>query len=260
MPHAHINGIDLYYEVHGGGPPVLMSHGAGSNHLHWWQQVGPFAKDFTVITFDHRGFGFSTDDGQGPAMIPDDIIALLDFLEIEKAAFVGQSLGGVGAGLAAARHPERVTAMALTSTTAGWVDARPRKEYVARELPKTKNYLEAAHVLIHSDGFPQRSPDLCFLFEQMAQLNHTVDFKRLRELMAGERGDMQRIIDAGIPVSLAVGEEDEPHVGALTEISEKIPGTDLKIIPDCGHLFFFERAEIYNELTLDFLSKHLLGK
>ena len=68
MPLAHINGIELYYEVHGEGPALVLAHGGGGNHLSWWQQVPALAKHYRCITFDHRGFGSSRDldDGPGP--------------------------------------------------------------------------------------------------------------------------------------------------------------------------------------------------
>jgi 3-oxoadipate enol-lactonase len=66
MPWAPINGINLYYEVHGKGPHLLFAHGQGGNHLSWWQQVPYFARFYTCITFDHRAFGYSLDsDARG---------------------------------------------------------------------------------------------------------------------------------------------------------------------------------------------------
>ena len=61
MAFASINGIDLYYETHGKGPAVVFAHGAGGNHLSWWQQVPVFAEEYRCISVDHRGFGQSPD-------------------------------------------------------------------------------------------------------------------------------------------------------------------------------------------------------
>ena len=81
MPFAPVNGIQLYYEVHGSGPAILFAHGQGGNHLSWWRQVPYFARHYTCITFDHRAFGQSLDlDGQGRRGFGQDAIELLDHL------------------------------------------------------------------------------------------------------------------------------------------------------------------------------------
>ena len=66
MPKVQVNGIELYYEVHGDGPALVFAHGAGGNHLSWWQQVPVFSRRYCCVTFDHRGFGQSPDVPNGP--------------------------------------------------------------------------------------------------------------------------------------------------------------------------------------------------
>ena len=67
MALASVNGIELYYESTGEGPAVVFLHGAGGNHLSWWQQVPLFSERYRCITIDHRGFGQSTDPGSESA-------------------------------------------------------------------------------------------------------------------------------------------------------------------------------------------------
>jgi 3-oxoadipate enol-lactonase len=55
MPKAQVNGIELYYEVHGDGPAIVFAHGAGGNHLSWWQQVPVSASKYRCITAADRG-------------------------------------------------------------------------------------------------------------------------------------------------------------------------------------------------------------
>ena len=59
MPRLEQASVSLYYEVHGAGPAVVFAHGAGGNAMSWWQQVPRFARRYTVIAFDHRGFARS---------------------------------------------------------------------------------------------------------------------------------------------------------------------------------------------------------
>ncbi|HKS92033.1 MAG TPA: alpha/beta hydrolase, partial [Tepidiformaceae bacterium] len=96
MPFIEANGANLYYESHGDGPAIVFAHGAGGNHLSWWQQVPYFRERYRCITFDHRGFGRSVDPGTTPAQraFPEDLRGLLDGLGIERAFLVAQSMGG----------------------------------------------------------------------------------------------------------------------------------------------------------------------
>src|SRR5262252_16290 len=108
------DGFRLYYEDMGGaGPVLLFLHGAGGNHLSWWQQVPVFAEEYRCITADQRGFGQSPDvpGGPGPA-----VLALLDHLGIARAAVVAQSMGGWAAVGAGVRAPERFWAIVLANT------------------------------------------------------------------------------------------------------------------------------------------------
>ncbi len=90
-----IGGFKLYYERVGGGPALVFLHGLGGNHLSWWQQLPYFMRWYECITLDQRSFGLSPDpDGKFANAHPDDLARLLDHLKIERAALVGQSMGG----------------------------------------------------------------------------------------------------------------------------------------------------------------------
>jgi len=255
MPYVQANGANIYYEIHGDGPPVLLAHGVGSNHLHWWQQIPALSKKFKVIAFDHRGFGFSTDDGKGPKAFVDDVTALLDHLGIRKVALVGQSMGGMTVTGFASRFPDRVTAMVLSCSGGGVVPVKhPPSMHGA--LEKSKNYMEFLALSINQDSFRQRKPELCFLFESMAQTNHAVNLKLLlgmREI----KNDAAPIAAAKIPTLLIGGEDDNGANAALQGLQALIPGATMKIVPNAGHLLFFESADMYNELVSGFLGKHL---
>ena len=114
-------GERLYFECVGDGDPLVLCHGAGGNHAIWWQQVPVFADRHAVITWDHRGFGRSSDRAResGPTVAVQDLGAILDHLGIERMDLVGQSMGGWTAlGFALAR-PERVRSLVLADTLGG---------------------------------------------------------------------------------------------------------------------------------------------
>src|SRR3982074_2150056 len=108
------DGFRLYYEDTGGAAPTLLFlHGAGGNHLSWWQQVPVFAEEYRCVTMDQRGFGQSPDVSGGPGAAA---LALLDPRGIARAALVAQSMGGWAAAGAAVQAPERLWAIVMANT------------------------------------------------------------------------------------------------------------------------------------------------
>src|SRR5262245_63285807 len=110
------DGFRLYYEDTGGdAPAVMFLHGAGGNHLSWWQQAPVFAEEYRCITVDQRWFGQSPDVAgvHGPAALATDALALLDHLGIGRAALVSQSMGAWAAVGDGVREPEHFWAIVL---------------------------------------------------------------------------------------------------------------------------------------------------
>jgi pimeloyl-ACP methyl ester carboxylesterase len=153
----------------------------------------------------------------------------------------------------ASRHPERVTALILSCSGGGFFPV-PHADAFKKAMANVRNYAEFSKLSIEQDGFPQRHPVLRFLFESLAQLNHQFDMKRLPELRA-HKFDLNAIVDAKIPVLLIGGEDDNGANAALEKIREAVPGSKLHIIPNAGHLLFFEAPDDYNKLVVDFLTK-----
>jgi pimeloyl-ACP methyl ester carboxylesterase len=118
---APSDGVDLYYERAGAGPPVLLVMGLGMNATGWWRTIPVLARRFTVLSFDNRGVGRS---GRPPgpysmAQMADDAVAVLDAAGVEAAHVYGVSLGGMIAQEIALRRPERVLGLVLAATTPG---------------------------------------------------------------------------------------------------------------------------------------------
>lgn len=111
--HANVNGASLYYEITGKGTPILFLHGFTCDHRNWEPQVKYFSKKYKVITYDARGHGQSSPPDTMPYSYAEDLAALLDYLNIEKAVVVGHSMGGTPAFFYAFNHPERVLVLVL---------------------------------------------------------------------------------------------------------------------------------------------------
>ena len=122
MAFARINGIVLHHQVVGptDGPVLVFINSLGSDFRIWQEVVPAFADRFRVVLYDKRGHGLS-DAPSAPYTIDDhadDLLGLLDHLEIEQAALVGLSVGGMIAQRMAVRAPERVQALTLCCTAA----------------------------------------------------------------------------------------------------------------------------------------------
>ncbi len=256
MPFAPINGIDLYYEVHGDGPALVLAHGAGGSHLSWWQQVPSFARRFRCVIFDHRAFGRSRDASGGPGRraFADDLRHLLDHLGIESIAIVAQSMGGRTAVGFSLRNPGRARALVLAGTTGGAVndEVRRAQEEHRRGPHGRRSLLQRAT----SPRLRRERPDLAHLYRLIGRMNPT----RPRDFLApvpGYRGSSAEALAAlGIPILFLVGEEDTvtpPHVIRLAH--QQVAGSRFDVVEGAGHSAYFERAGDFNERVLRFLDE-----
>jgi len=111
------NGVDLYYEMHGQGEPLVLIAGLTAHSGNWPAQLPVFACERKTILIDNRNSGRSTvtEDGSIPIMA-DDVAALMDHLGIAGADVLGRSMGGYIAQEVALRHPSRVRRLILEST------------------------------------------------------------------------------------------------------------------------------------------------
>mgnify|MGYP001223380771 CR=1 FL=1 len=122
MPHAPINGIDIYYEVHGTGDAIIFCHEFAGDIRSWDLQVNHFSRNFQVITYCARGYS-PTSVPEDPKLytqdlVIDDLKGLMDFLKIDKAHIVGHSLGGMIGPSYARKYPDKVLSLSLLSTAA----------------------------------------------------------------------------------------------------------------------------------------------
>ncbi len=124
MPKLNRDGVNIYYEVHGSGPPLILTHGYSSTSGMWQGQIAALSRHYTLVLWDMRGHGQS-DYPENPAAYSEaltvaDIAALLDAVGAEKAVVGGLSLGGYMSLAFYRSHPERARALLIIDTGPGF--------------------------------------------------------------------------------------------------------------------------------------------
>ena len=118
--HAPINGLTMYYEVHGSGEPVVLLHGAFMTITNNWEGwIGELSKTRQVIAVEMQGHGRTADIPREPSNEnhADDVAALLTYLKVSRADLIGYSMGGGVAMQVAVRHPDQVRRVVVLSST-----------------------------------------------------------------------------------------------------------------------------------------------
>ena len=118
--YAPVNGLKMYYEVHGSGEPVVLLHGAFMNiTTNWDGWIGELSKTRRVIAVETQGHGRTADAARDMTYenLADDVAALLEHLKIPKADLIGYSMGGAVAMQTAIRHPDKVRKAVIISST-----------------------------------------------------------------------------------------------------------------------------------------------
>ena len=235
---AQVNGISLYYETYGSGPPVLVLHGAGAflETMHYF--ISGLSDTHTVIAVDSRGQGRST-DGPGPltyAEMGDDMIKLLDALKIKQVDVVGWSDGGIVGLDMAMKHPERVrrlVAIGANTDTSGLDPKALAPGFLDEEAREVRPFYEA----VAPD--PKHFPMLMKKIETMitTEPHYTAaDLSRIRAR-----------------VLIVAGEHDLILRGHTDFIAHAIPGAKELIVPGASHAGPLEMPDKYNEIALRFL-------
>lgn len=256
MPFADAAGARIYYETHGPkpgtAPAIVFAHGAGGNHLSWWQQVPHFRDRYTCVVFDHRGFGQSADlqDGPAGAAFVDDLRALLDHLAIERATLVAQSMGGWTCLNFALRHPERVDRLVMCDTHGGMrspeIDAL-WQQAMAQLRPPGEIHPAAGERMY------REQPALHFLYQEIAALSAADAVQRaMRAVPSVTAAEAARL---RAPVLFIAGEEDVVIPPRLVEIAASlIAGARFELVPLAGHSVYFERPELFNAIVDKFIA------
>lgn len=264
MPTASVRGVELYYEEHGRGEPLVLVPGFGTGLWIWYRQVQAFAEKFRTIVFDPRGVARSAAADAPFTMrdLADDLDALLGELKVERAHVFGASFGGFVAQEFALAHPARTRSLVLCCTSYGGPGHRPPSAETLAAIASTKGLNAEERVrenllLAFSPEFVGGRPEEVERVVGLRAENEVPEHVYLRQLQAAVAFDAAaRVGGITAPTLVITGDADAivPHENSLN-LAAAVPGSTLRVIEGGSHAFFIERAEEFNRAVVEFVEQ-----
>ena len=250
-------GAELYYELTGAGPPVVLVAGLGDD-IASWESVESLAEDHLAIAFDNRGVGASSTP-PGPYSIEnmaDDAHALVRHLDLGQVAAVGFSMGGAICQRWATRHPHDIARLVLTNTWGGpdpYFDALMAHWSSLAERGDGGGLLTSIALFCFSPAYLSGRPEV---LEELL----TMEPPRLEGFIAAAaacRGHdaLEENADIAQPALVIAAERDAVTPPELTaQLAARLPNAELRSL-DAGHASFVECADEWLELVRGFLDR-----
>lgn len=243
------DGVKIYYEEHGSGETIFLTHGYSATSQMWEGQISSLSKKYRVITWDMRGHGQSDSPRDlsryTEAHTVDDMAAILDECEIDKAVIAGLSLGGYMSLAFNLRYPERVLALMLFDTGPGFKNDNARESWNNTARKRAK--------ILEAEGLDSLGKS-----DEVRISSH----RSAAGLANAARGMLTQVDDRIIkslpninaPTLVLAGENDKPFLAATDYMIFKIPDARKEIIPDAGHAANINQPELFNRAVLNFLT------
>jgi pimeloyl-ACP methyl ester carboxylesterase len=269
-----IDGVEVHYQSAGEGEPViLLLHGFAASLFSWREVQEPLSQTGRVIAYDRPAFGLTErpmpeDWGDvNPYTIESQtqlLIHLMDALEIEKAILVGNSAGGTQALFAYFNHPDRIQALVLVDPAIYTGGGAPNW---SKFLLKTPQMRRLGPWLVRSiSNLGESTIELAWHDPALITPEIIAGYKlplravnwdrALWELtLAGRELDLEtQLEEVHVPTLVITGDDDRivPTEESL-RLADELPGAELAVLPNCGHLPQEECPEAFLETVLDFL-------
>jgi len=261
---VQINGIEIYYEIHGDGEPVVFLNGIMMTAVQSWNpQIKFFEKEYNLILHDFRGQAMSDKPESEYSMEihAADLKELLDRLEIRKCHIVGTSYGGAVGIVFSYTYPELVKSLSLITAfsrvsrlTASHIDS-----WIELALNCPDSLYNVATGMVFSDRFRiERPKDIDTGRERFKKLSPEY-FKAFAKLAsAAKKTDIPagKIGNIRCPTLVAAAEDDILLPGCSRRLAETIPNSEFVIVADAGHAAVVEKADVINTILYGFIRKN----
>lgn len=242
--YASVNGLQLYYEEHGSGRPLVLLHGGMLTiDLTFRELIPLLARAHRLIAVELQGHGRTADVEREPTYpnLADDVVALLDHLGLERADVLGFSLGGLVALELGMRHPGRVDRLVAAAS-----HYRPEGYHDLSDPASVRMPTEAEFAAMRAD-YERVAPDPSHFDAFLQRMNVVVHGH------PGWSADDLRGITA--PVLLVIGDTDFVRIEHAAEMHELIPHAQLAVLPATRHTEVIHRTELLAPMLTRFLAR-----
>ena len=258
------NGIEMYYEIHGQGEPLIMIMGLRRNTEWWYLQIPHLTKHFKVIAFDNRGAGRSDkpDMAYTIRLFADDTAELMEALAVESAHILGVSMGGYIAQELVINYPGKVRSLLLGCTSCGGERAvrmsqERTEKFMANKGLSPEEILRKDMDIYFSDRYIRENPEAIKHFVEISMRYYQPPEAFFRQYDACLKHDTaERLKTISVPTLILTG-DDDPLVPPENSriLKELMPKADLFFFDRCRHCFFIEEPDLFNDTALSFFDK-----
>lgn len=262
MPTVSLLDAEIYYESYGNGTPVLLVPGLGGVGSYWAPNIAAFSRNHRVFVHDHRGTGQSSRSliRYSVDQMSNDLLALMDHLDVEKAHLVGHSTGGAIGQTIAALHPDRLISLTIY---ASWTKADPffRRVFETRRALLTEMsaaaYVRATPVFLYPDWWINENIALLEEREKTVIPSFPpteIGASRIDAIVAFDR--TADLVAIKTPTLVICAKDDiltPPYFSR--ELARMIPNATLVELDRGGHCASETNTAVFDKTVLDFIDK-----
>jgi 3-oxoadipate enol-lactonase len=265
MERVRSDDVEIFYEIRGSGPPVVLLHPFPCHHEFWNPVAGALDSRYRLILPDLRGHGDS-EIGEGPALMQkhaSDVARVLAAAGVGKAAFIGCSIGGYILFEFWRRLRERVTSLALcdTRSQSDTADGRANRLKAAAAVLEqgTEPFIESMIPKLMGRTTVSTRPDLVDGARAMMRKMSAEDICLVLRGMAERPDSVADLKSINVPTLIVIGEEDVLSTVADGELMrQNIADSQVKVVPKAGHYAPWEQPELVGKVLRQFLDDAVL--
>ena len=256
MPVLRTSDAELFYDVIGSGPDVVLLHPFPLNHNFWKPVADQLSTRYRLILPDLRAHGNSA-AGDGPVTmqkLAEDLAALCREERVAKAYFVGVSIGGYTMFEFWRRHREQVAALVLANTRASaeTPEGRANRLAIADKVLRegTAGFIEEMLQKLTSPVTRSNRPDIVDAARRMMQQMSPQDVAVVQQGMADRPDSIPTLKNIDVPTLILIGEDEAMAESEL--MRQHIAGSRLQVIPRAGHYAALEQPEVFADMLCSF--------
>jgi 3-oxoadipate enol-lactonase len=267
MPTAHVNGVNLNYELAGRGKPVVMLHGYIGDLEDWRAQIDYFSARYQVAALDQRGRGKSDapkdDSAYSMGIFVEDVYRWLKWLGIEKCCLMGHSLGGMVAMSFTLAHPEMISALVIADSNSEGQAVTPETTTLREKehsiALKQGNAAAWDYDLAHNSGTQERygkHPETMQRMRRKYETTSPYGFINVWQAMCRWPGVTARLGEIAVPTLIVYADADLPFVlSGAQALHQRIKGSELVLMKNSSHGPMYEKPEEFNRVIEKFFKR-----